>query len=138
MGAAEKIEHDTNGLTQTIATHLGTDDRGASHLIDTTRRLIGKYPFIEEIFKSGTLSANLWQLSGSETKATTLTDLLQQNQNLTLMDLDTHDIKIKPHLPKANKKTRQESRHKIFLRIVLIIVFLIALGVANYFILTAF
>lgn len=137
MGAAEKLGNETKVLMLTIATHLNVDDRGSTHLIDTTRILINKYPFIDEIYKHGTQTAQLWQQSDGHTEATTLADLLQQNQNLTLMDLDIQGINAEPGLVKAKRKTIQRAGGGKFLRIALIILTLIALGAANYFILTA-
>jgi hypothetical protein len=136
MGAARNLDNDPKVLLSIIAAYLNIDDRGSTHLIDTTQRLINKYPFIEEIFKQGSQTAQSWQRSDDHTDAAALTDLLQQNQNLTLMDLDIQGITAEPGLATAKRKTVQRARGGKLLRIALIILILIVIGAANYFILT--
>ena len=140
MGAAKTFASDNEALQLTISELLGLDDRGTMHLIDTTGRLGKKYPFIKEILRKGQQTAAAWLENDVHTDKTTLDQLLQKCQNLTLMDLKQMPAtEEEPAPPTAriavNQAVEGNPRLK---RLLLILLALIILVTANYLILTLF
>lgn len=138
-GAAKAFASDNNELQLTIADQLGLDDRGAMHLIDTTRRLGQKYPFVKHIIKQGQLTATAWQESNGQTEDAPLGQLLQKCQNLTLLDLEKIVVAEEP----APAITREAVNQVVegyprLKRLLLILLVLIILVAANYLILALF
>ncbi len=138
IGAAETFASDDETLQLIIAERLELDDRGTIHLIDTTRRLSKKYPFVENILKQGQQTSSAWQDNDTHSTETTLDQLLQKCQNLTLMDLkqiDGSEEKLSTARASVTQAVKQNPRLK---RLLLILLALIILITANHSILTIF
>ncbi len=138
LGAAKTFASNDKTLQLIIAERLELDDRGTIHLIDTTRRLSKKYPFVKKILKQGQQGASAWQDNDDHNEETTLDQLLQKCQNLTLMNLkqiDASEAKPATTRTSVNQAVIKTPRLK---RLLLILLALITLATANYSILAVF
>ena len=135
LGAIESLGSTEEELQLALAEQLDIDDRGTSHLIDTTQRLCIKYPLIAQVLEQGRKAASVWQHDGEPAALTALNKILEQNQNLTLMDLDTLDVTPKEPVSVVRHAAPQHSRLRPLLLILLAISILAA---ANYLLLTVF
>jgi hypothetical protein len=133
MGAAEAVQDEERSLGLILATHLGLTDRGSAHLIDTTRRLISKYPFVAEIFSRGGQVAHAWQDDGND-EGVGLVGLLAQSRSLTLMELDIQGINLEYGRGVEEEVAVESRRSQRPARMIFIILLLIALAAANYFV----
>lgn len=138
MGAANTLANENAVLQATIAKLIDMDERGTKHLIETTTRLAEKHPFIKDVIKLGQQTATTWQENDSHT----LAQLLEQNQNQSLMEmLKNGDIK-----DASAQSTTQASINQTVVRpprlkrkrLRLTLLVLIVLVTANYLILFLF
>ena len=137
IGAAKTFASNDEELQLTLAEQLGLDDRGTMHLIDTTRRLGKKYPFIKHILKQGQQTATAWQGNETLTETTSLEQLVQTCHNLTLMDLKKIVVaeEAAPAITREAVSQAVEGNPRLK-RLLFILLVLIILGSANYLILT--
>lgn len=132
MGAADTFASDDEELQLTVTELLSLDDRACKHLIDTTRRLSNKYPFVKKIFQQGQQTSAAWQENADHTEETPLSQLLEQTKNLTLMDLKQQFV------PEEEPATTRATVHKAveknprLRRLLFILLVLIILVAANY------
>jgi len=130
MGAAKTFASDDEQLQNIIAELIDMDERGTRHLIDTTRRLGKKYPFVDELIKFGQQTAANWQDNDSQT----LAQLLQQNQNQSLMEMVKKGViqgQPTPTTARANVNLAVEKNPRLK-RLLLILLLLIILVTANF------
>jgi len=139
IGAAKTFASNDEELQLTLADQLGLDDRGTTHLIDTTRRLGKKYPFVKQILKQGQQTATAWQENDTLTVTTSLDQLVQKCQNLTLMDLKKIVVAedLDPTISREATSQAVEGNSRLK-RLLLILLALIILVTANYLIFTLF
>jgi len=138
MGAAETFASDDEVLQLSIAKLINMDERGTRHLIDTTHRLSNKYPFVNDVIKLGQQIAASWQAHDGHNNMITLTQLLEQNQNQSLMDLVKNGVirtEPDPTTTRASVNQTVEKNPRLK-RLLLILLALIILVSANYVTLT--
>jgi hypothetical protein len=138
MGAAEALESSDEALQLIIAELLGLEDRGITHLIDTTRRLSQKYPFVKFTLKQGRQAASSWQEEDAHIETTPLDRLLQKCQNLTLLELGKIEVEEEEPAPVSTRETVSQAveSNPRLKRLLFILLALIILTVANYLVLT--
>lgn len=130
MGAAMTLASNDEVLQQVIVKLIDMDERGTKHLIDTTRRLGNKYPFVKELIRLGQQTATSWLESDTHT----LAQLLEQNQDQNLMELLKKGVikgEAAPTSARASVNQAVETNPRLK-RLLLTLLVLIILVSANY------